>query len=184
MRFSRVDSPSIRVVASTLFDINPRQRGALHSLEKAVLHAETPLQRLEHEMHPWVLFVVMPMFALANAGVPLGAGVISAYSDPVALGIMVGLVIGKPVGVVCFCWLAVRLGVATLPVGLSWQWITGLGFLAGIGFTMSLFISGLAFVDEDRLRVAKVAILSASIIAGVGGWAIIRLFTTRQASTT
>ena len=163
---------------------NPQQRGALHSLETAVKHAETPLQRLEHGMHPWVLFVVMPVFALANAGVPLGANLMSAYADPVALGIVAGLVIGKPVGVVCFCWLAVRLGVATLPVDISWRWITGLGFLAGIGFTMSLFISGLAFIDDDRLRVAKVAILSASIVAGVGGWMILRLLRTQQTSKT
>jgi NhaA family Na+:H+ antiporter len=163
---------------------NPQQRGALHSLETAVRHAETPLQRLEHRMHPWVLFVVMPLFALANAGVSLRGDLASAFTDPVALGIIAGLVIGKPLGVVSFSWLAVRTGIATLPTGVSWRWIAGMAFLAGIGFTMSLFISGLAFVDQERLRVAKLAILAASVVAGAVGWMLLHRLTTRRTSNT
>ncbi len=156
-----------------------RQRGALHSLETAVHQAETPLQRLEHVMHPWVLFVIMPLFALANAGVSLSGDLASTFIDPVALGIIAGLVLGKPIGIVGVSWLAVRMGVATLPSGVSWRWITGLACLAGIGFTMSLFIAGLAFVDEDQLKTAKLAILSASLVAGVGGWLMLRQLTRR-----
>ena len=158
---------------------NPRQRGALHSLETAVHQAETPLQRLEHIMHPWVLFVIMPLFALANAGVSLSGDVASAFTDPVALGIIAGLVLGKPIGIVSFSWFAVRLGVTTLPSGVSWRWITGLACLAGIGFTMSLFVAGLAFVDAGRLEIAKLAILSASFVAGTVGWLMLRHLTRR-----
>lgn len=161
---------------------NPQQRGALYALQTSVRHAETPLQRLEHEMHPWVLFVVMPLFALANAGVSLRGDLASVYTDPVALGIIAGLVIGKPLGVVSFSWLAVRTGIATLPTSVSWRWIAGLAFLAGIGFTMSLFISGLAFVDQERLRVAKLAILSASVVAGAVGWMILHRLARRPTS--
>lgn len=153
---------------------NQPQRGALHSLKTSMHHAETPLQRLEHTMQPWVAFVIMPLFALANAGVSLSGDLVSVLIDPLALGILAGLVLGKPIGIVGFSWLAVRAGMATLPSGVSWGQITGLACLAGIGFTMSLFIAGLAFADEAQLRTAKLAILSASLIAGVGGWLLLR----------
>lgn len=153
---------------------NRQQRGALQSLETAVHQAETPLQRLEHIMHPWVLFVIMPLFALANAGVSLTGDLASAFLDPVALGIIAGLVLGKPIGIVGFSWLAVRVGAATLPSDVSWRSIAGLACLAGIGFTMSHFIAGLAFADESQLKTAKLAILSASFVAGVGGWLMLR----------
>ena len=161
-------------------DLPNPQRGALHSLETAVHHAESPLQRLEHIMHPWVLFVIMPLFALANAGVSLSGDLASALTDPVALGIIVGLVLGKPIGIVGFSWLAVRVGAATLPSGISWRWITGLACLAGIGFTMSLFIAGLAFVDEAQLKTAKLAVLAASLVAGACGWLTLRQLTRRS----
>jgi NhaA family Na+:H+ antiporter len=125
-------------------------------------------------MQPWVAFVIMPLFALANAGVSLSGDLVSAFVDPVALGIIAGLVLGKPIGIVSFSWLAVRMGLATLPSGVSWRRITGLACLAGIGFTMSLFIAGLAFADEAELKTAKLAILTASLIAGVGGWLMLR----------
>lgn len=153
---------------------NQRQQDALRSVESIVRFAETPLHRLEHQMHPWVLYFVMPLFALANAGVSLKGDLAVAFTDPVALGIIAGLVIGKPLGVVGFSWLAVRMGLTTLPTSISWRWITGLALLAGIGFTMSLFISGLSFADEDRMRVAKLGILAASLIAGTGGWLVLR----------
>jgi len=159
---------------------NSRQRGALQSLEKGVRQAETPLQRLEYVMHPWVLFVIMPLFALANAGVSLSGDLTSSLVDPIAFGIVAGLVLGKPIGIVGFSWLAVRLGIATLPQGVSWRWISGLSCLAGIGFTMSLFIAGLAFIDETQLKTAKLAILSASLIAGATGWLILAQLTKRD----
>ena len=158
---------------------NPQQRGALDSVERCVHQAQTPLQRLDHMMHPWVLFVIMPLFALANAGVSLSGDLVSVISDPIAIGIAAGLVFGKPIGIFTFSWLAVRTGLATIPTGLSWRWIMGLACLAGIGFTMSLFISTLAFSDAEQLQIAKLAILSASVISGAVGCLLLQKLTKR-----
>ncbi|HWP92693.1 MAG TPA: Na+/H+ antiporter NhaA [Thermodesulfobacteriota bacterium] len=151
-----------------------QQHEVVEAIESASKLAQTPLQRLEHALHPWVIFGVMPVFALANAGVNLGGGLAALFTNPVALGILFGLVLGKQVGVTLFSWFAVRIGIATLPSGVSWLKIYGVGWLAGIGFTMSLFIAGLAFEDDEILSVAKLGILTASLIAGVGGWVILR----------
>ena len=97
----------------------------------------------------------MPVFALANAGVQLGAAFVSSLGRPSSLGIVLGLVIGKQVGIVAFSWLSVRLKLATLPKGASWRLVYGVGWLGGIGFTMSLFIAGLAFPDAEALETAK-----------------------------
>lgn len=143
------------------------QRDALHSLESAAEDLQTPLTRLEHILHPWVAFFVMPVFALANAGVALGGG--ASLLDAVPLGIVLGLVAGKPVGILLSAWLAVRLGWAELPAGTGWTHLLGVGLLCGIGFTMSLFIAGLAFPTPELLDSAKLGILAASALAGVGG---------------
>jgi Na+:H+ antiporter, NhaA family len=149
------------------------QQHALHDLETACERAQAPMQRLEHALHPWVSFVVMPLFALANAGVALDGGAAGALGHPVGMGVIVGLVVGKQVGVTMFAWLAVRSGVAALPAGVTWRHVYGAGWLAGIGFTMSLFIAGLAFGEGDLLATAKVGILAASAIAGMVGYALI-----------
>jgi NhaA family Na+:H+ antiporter len=149
------------------------QREAAEALEKASELIQTPLQRLEHDLHPWVIFLVMPLFALANAGVPLVGSLSQSLTSSVTLGIVFGLVIGKQIGITLFSFLAVRLGIATLPSGVSWRKIYGVSWLAGIGFTMSLFIAGLAFEDIEILTVAKLGILTASLIAGFGGWVIL-----------
>ncbi len=150
------------------------QQAALQTLETACEHAESPLQRLEHSLHPWVSFLIMPVFALANAGVVLGGDFASMLSHPVSIGVVVGLVIGKQVGITSFVWLAVKSKLAELPAGVTWLHIYGASWLAGIGFTMSLFIAGLAFGDSPILTAAKFGILIASLIAGVTGWAILR----------
>jgi NhaA family Na+:H+ antiporter len=137
-----------------------------------VNHAEAPLQRLEHSLEYPVAYAIMPLFALANAGVRLGGG--SNLFHPVSLGIIAGLVLGKQLGITFFTWLNVRLGLATLPDGVTWAHIYGVGWLTGIGFTMSLFIASLAFGVSPLLNTAKVGILTASVIAGVGGWLILR----------
>ena len=116
----------------------------------------------------------MPLFALVNAGVPLGEGLAETLISPVAIGIVAGLVLGKQLGVTLLAWLAVRTGVSDLPEGVSWRHVYGAGWLAGIGFTMSLFISDLAFASGSLLDTAKLGILTASLIAGVVGWAILR----------
>jgi Na+:H+ antiporter, NhaA family len=144
----------------------------LHLIEKmkvANLQAETPLQKLEHVMHPLISFVIMPLFALANAGVTIEGEVLDLLISPVSLGVMVGLVVGKFIGVAGTSWLLVRLGLAQLPKGAGWNHIIGVALLAGIGFTMSLFITELALeAPLDRLE-AKLGILVASVIAGALG---------------
>jgi NhaA family Na+:H+ antiporter len=117
----------------------------------------------------------MPVFALANAGVVISGELLSTILDPVALGIIFGLVVGKPLGVFILAYLSVKLGIAKLPSGLSWTQIVGIGFLAGIGFTMSTFISALAFdADTSTLETTKVAILIASFLAGLIGYVMLR----------
>jgi Na+:H+ antiporter, NhaA family len=153
---------------------NEEQHAALQSLKTIVEHAESPLQRLEHALHPWVTYVIMPVFAFANAGVALDRDIQSALSHPIALGIMVGLILGKQVGITLFTWLMIRSGIARKPLGVSWRQIYGVSWLGGIGFTMSLFISNLAFHDPLSISIAKVAILSASLIAGMVGWFILK----------
>lgn len=129
---------------------------------------ESPLEILEHAIHPWAAYLILPIFALANAGVVFG-GDSSPETTAITLGIIAGLVVGKPIGVFAFSWLAVRLGVADLPEGARWSQVLGAGLLCGIGFTMSLFIGGLAFADPEQLNAAKVGILIASFAAGCAG---------------
>jgi Na+:H+ antiporter, NhaA family len=153
---------------------NEERQAALHALNHAAYRLEPPLHELEHNLHPWVVFAIMPLFALANAGVPLGGGVVEALTSPVALGIVAGLVVGKQLGITLFAWLAVRSGLSELPEGIGWRHVYGVGWLAGIGFTMSLFISDLAFSDGSLIEDAKIGIECASLIAGVVGWTILR----------
>jgi NhaA family Na+:H+ antiporter len=153
---------------------NEERQAALHALNHAAYKLEPPLHELEHTLHPWVVFAIMPLFALANAGVQLGGGIADALTNPVALGIVAGLVVGKQLGITLFAWLAVKSGVSELPEGIRWRHVYGAGWLAGIGFTMSLFISDLAFSDGWLVDAAKLGILIASLIAGVVGWVILR----------
>src|SRR5919112_1275390 len=152
---------------------NEERQAALHALNHATYKLEPPLHELEHTLHPWVVFAIMPIFALANAGVPLGGSIVEALTSPVALGIVLGLVVGKQLGITLFAWLAVRSGAAELPEGIGWLDVYGAGWLAGIGFTMSLFITDLAFSEDSLVEEAKLGILGASVIAGVVGWTIL-----------
>jgi NhaA family Na+:H+ antiporter len=153
---------------------NEERQAALHALNDATYKLEPPLHELEHTLHPWVVFAIMPVFALANAGVPLGGGIVDALASPVALGIVAGLLVGKQLGITLLAWLAVKSGISDLPEGIGWRHIYGAGWLAGIGFTMSLFITDLAFSDGSLVENAKLGILVASLIAGVVGWTILR----------
>jgi NhaA family Na+:H+ antiporter len=154
---------------------NKDQQTALHVLENNCERVQTPLQRLEEGLHPWVTYLILPLFALANAGVPLRGDPIATLSHPVTLGIVLGLLMGKQVGITLFAFLAVKLRMAKLPDGVSWRHIYGVGLLGGIGFTMSLFISGLAFGESPLLIDSKLGILLASLAAGIGGWLFLRL---------
>jgi NhaA family Na+:H+ antiporter len=129
---------------------------------------------LEHVLHPWTSFVIVPLFALANAGIPLRADALSdAVTSRIAYGVLIGLVVGKFVGVAAFTWLATRLRLGVLPEGTSWRDLLGVAAIAGIGFTVSLFITDLAFDDTTRQNEAKVGILAASLVATVIGSAIL-----------
>ncbi len=127
-------------------------------------------ERLAHHLHPWASFVIIPLFALANAGVELDSEAVGrAAGSRVAIGIVVGLVVGKLVGISAFSWLAVRLGVGALPGGVSWRQLMGISAVAGIGFTVSLFVTDLAFEQEELQASAKIGVLGASSLAAVSG---------------
>ena len=166
--------PSEKVLLTT------EQHHLLHAIERVVEDATAPLQELEHALMPFVTFLVLPLFALANAGVRLNGSVSEALFHPIAIGVVGGLFIGKPVGILLFSWLAVKAGVAILPVGIGWRDIAGVGVLAGIGFTMSLFITSLAFVLPEFVEVDKVGILAGSLISGLVGWSLIRRSTVNR----
>jgi len=132
--------------------------------------ATPPLQRIEHALHPFVSFIVLPLFAFANAGVTIDADSFSFFQSPVTLGVILGLIVGKVAGIFLFTKIMVLVNVCSLPKGIGWKHVFGLGFLAAIGFTMSLFITDLAYESEVYETQAKMGILSASIIAGVLGY--------------
>ncbi len=148
--------------------ITPDRR-TLQVAEIAAREALSPLERLELGLHPWVGFVVMPLFALANAGMPISGG---QWDSPVAVAVFGGFVLGKPLGVLAFSWLAVRWGIARRPPDLGWRLVAGGGMLAGIGFTMALFIANLAFRPE-LIGEAKVGIFAASVVSAAAGLALL-----------
>jgi NhaA family Na+:H+ antiporter len=150
------------------------QQESVIALEELCEQVQAPLQKLEHTLQGWVALVIMPIFALANAGVALSAWSLSADSLAMMFGIVFGLVLGKPVGLFGAAWLAVRAGLADLPQGVTWRHMAGVGVLAGIGFTMSLFIAALAFAQPEVLAMAKLSILVASLIAGCAGLLLLR----------
>jgi NhaA family Na+:H+ antiporter len=152
----------------------PRQHEIIEEIKALSLAAETPLQKIEHALHPWVSFVIMPLFALANAGIIIGADFFTSLINPVSIGVILGLVVGKFIGVLLFTWLMVKTGFATLPHNGTWRHIVGVAALAGIGFTMSLFVSALAFKDAEMVNQAKYGILLASLLAGITGFFILR----------
>ena len=153
---------------------NEAREGIVQNLEENCEKILTPLQRLEHKLHPWVSFFIMPVFALANAGVIITGNFISELTDPVSFGIVTGLFIGKQLGISAFTWLSVKLKLASLPFSVTWKQIYSAGILAGIGFTMSLFIANLAFTSEELLTISKVGILTASLLSGFIGFFILR----------
>lgn len=154
--------------------VTDQQYKILQRMEQLTLEATTPLQRLEHSQHPLVAFIVIPLFALSNAGVSITGESIANLANPVTLGVSIGLLAGKFIGITGMVALLYYLKISTLPEGTTWRHIIGVAFLAGIGFTMSLFIAELAFVDKLLVEEAKLGILIASLIAGIFGYLIIR----------
>jgi NhaA family Na+:H+ antiporter len=165
-RFDRSHRPGMSIMN------NVEQRAIVQTLENGVKLVETPLQRLEHSMHMPVAFLVIPVFAFFNAGIPLDFGALGAtLSHPVTLGVMLGLVLGKFLGIAGVSWLALKLGLGQLPAGTSFSQVMGVALLGGIGFTMSIFIAELGFVGQPQLLLmAKTGILAASVLAGCGGY--------------
>lgn len=154
---------------------NHRMTAIAEAMEKSASAVQSPLQRIEHSLTPWVTFLVIPLFALANAGIDLGAIEWSqAFSSRATVGVVAGLVLGKFIGISAFSWIAVRLGWGRLPADVEWKHLLGAAWLGGIGFTMSLFIGQLAFQDPGLVEQAKLGILLASALsAAIGlGWLV------------
>jgi NhaA family Na+:H+ antiporter len=148
----------------------------LTTLHQLLCGTDSIAERLERSVHPWVCFLVLPLFALASAGVALSTDQLKlAYSSSIALGIFLGLLLGKAVGITLFSFLGVKLKIAGMADGLTWRGIAGVGLLAGVGFTVALFISGLSFGDQTLVDTAKVAVLAASLAAGSFGYLYLRL---------
>ena len=145
------------------------QRAAVQAIATNCAHVTPPLYRIEHALHGWVAFLILPVFALANAGLHIGADAGTAITSSISIGVILGLFIGKPVGIVAACWISTKLGFAALPTGATWKHMVGVGMLGGIGFTMALFIATLAFPSAASLEAAKMGILSASLISAIGG---------------
>ncbi|MDP2723817.1 MAG: Na+/H+ antiporter NhaA [Bacteroidales bacterium] len=158
--------------------LSENQVHLLTEIEELNDKAHTPLQKLEHAMHPLTTYFILPLFALSNAGVHIEGSVLDLVFHPISLGIVVGLLFGKFLGISIFSHLVVRLGWATLPQGVTWQQMYGVALLAGIGFTMSMFIADLAFVPEEYKQIAKVGIMTASVVAAFAGMALL-IFATR-----
>jgi NhaA family Na+:H+ antiporter len=150
------------------------QLHVVEQIQKATEAATPPLQRLEHVMHPLVTFIIIPIFALANAGVSLQIDMESLFSNNIFWGVSLGLLVGKFVGVVGFTLLMIQLKIASFPEGMNFKNLLGVGLLAAIGFTMSLFITSLAFSNEVYITQAKMGIFAASIIGGVAGYLLLK----------
>ncbi|HLO92234.1 MAG TPA: Na+/H+ antiporter NhaA [Lentimicrobium sp.] len=155
--------------------LTAEQHEILHKMEELTLEASTPLQRLEHSMHPMVAFIIIPLFALSNAGVTLSTDILNNLGNQITLGVAMGLFVGKFVGVSGMVGLLYVFKISVLPEGCNWKHIVGVAFLSGIGFTMSLFIAQLAFDDKTMIEQAKVGIFISSLIAGIIGYLTIKL---------
>ncbi len=164
---------------------NDALRAVVQTLENGVHSVEAPLQRLEHVWHMPVAYLVIPIFALANAGIALDFGTLGeTFAHPVMIGVSLGLVLGKFIGITGFSWLVLKLGVAELPKDTRFTQIAGVSLLAGIGFTMSIFVAQLGFSErDDLLLMAKTGILAASLLAGIAGFIWLYLVSEPVAST-
>jgi len=155
-------------------DDEATQMDAVHDLEKLAESVQTPLHRIEHALQPYVAFIIMPVFALVNAGVAIDTTLVGSLASPVSLGIALGLFLGKQIGVTLGVWASVKLGVAILPQNTSMAQIYGVSLLCGIGFTMALFVANLAFIDPAHLNAAKMSILVGSTISAITGMIVLR----------
>ncbi len=154
--------------------VSENQYHLLEKISQSTKHALTPLQRLEHGLHPFVAFIVLPVFALSNAGVEVSSESLQYAGSPVFLGVFFGLILGKFIGVFGSVFLLIRLNFIKRPPDLNNLHLIGLGLLAAIGFTMSLFINGLAFEGSDYLEQAKLGVIAASLVASISGYFVVK----------
>jgi NhaA family Na+:H+ antiporter len=168
------------VLLDVVSELYARLRGIQRGTPPATPELSSPAERLEDALHPWVAFGIMPLFALANAGVRVR---LDTVASRVSLAVIAGLVVGKPLGVLLFSWLSVRLRLARLPEGVNWKVMLGAGCLAGIGFTMSLFVASLAFPEAELLDDAKVGVLAGSALSALLGCALLLIFLPRADSS-
>jgi NhaA family Na+:H+ antiporter len=153
-------------------------------METILERMQSPAQRLQRTLAPWSTYLILPIFALANAGVQVSGEAARQLLDPVGLGIILGLVIGKPIGISLLSWIALRTGLAEMPGDLHFKQLASSSLLAGMGFTLSLFIANAAFANSGMLATVKLGILVASILAGILGWGGLMLFSRIPAETT
>ncbi|NVD44729.1 Na+/H+ antiporter NhaA [Qipengyuania atrilutea] len=169
------------VAVALTIPLSPAARRNADAVTTKAVEDVSPLHRLEHGLHPWIAFGVIPLFGFFNAGVALGGMSPASLASPLPLGIALGLVVGKQIGIFGAIFAAVRAGLAPLPEGASWMQIYGLSLLCGIGFTMSLFIGGLAFPDPATLDMVRIGVLSGSIVAALAGYVVLRFAKDRTA---
>ena len=175
-RFSAASNHNVMVLE------NQEQQQVIHSLHNKLKQVHPLMLRFEHALHPWVTFIIMPVFALANAGVILNTKIFSPPFEPIIPGIFFGLLIGKPFGIFLASWLAVKLKIAELPNEIKWSQIFSVGIIAGIGFTMSIFIDNLAFTDFAIIDTGKAIILGTSFLAALIG--LLAIYITTKDKTT
>jgi NhaA family Na+:H+ antiporter len=155
--------------------VNGSHQNAIQEINLACKEVEPPLQHLEHGLSSWVGYLVLPLFAIANAGVTLaGLQPVPALTDPVTLGIAIGLVVGKPVGIFIFTYGIAKIMKTELIEETTWTQIFGAGLLGGIGFTMSLFISNLSFTDATHFEYAKIGVMIGSFVSAAAGYTLLR----------
>jgi NhaA family Na+:H+ antiporter len=167
-----------RVLTDAEFQANEH---LIAEVARLSMYSTSPLERLERALSPWVAFVIVPVFALANAGVSLsGDALTGLVREPVTVGVALGLVVGKTLGVLAAAAVAVKVGIGRLPVGVTWRQMVGLATCAGIGFTVALFVTSLSFTDPALADAAKVGILAGSLVAGIVGYALLRATSRRR----
>ena len=156
-------------------------KGILGQVEELSQGTKAPLERLERLVHPWTSYVVLPIFAFANAGIEFSGPILStATSSSLTLGVIVAMVLGKTLGITIFSWIASSIGIGKLPTGVSWGHVVGISLLGGIGFTVAIFVTGLAFGHSEHAELSKVGILVASLLSGVLGYLVLRLVSVRS----
>jgi NhaA family Na+:H+ antiporter len=166
---------SVQAEPEGMAPLKRKSRKQLHTIRSSTDLYESPLDRLQTKLHPWVSFGIVPLFAVTNADISLHAIHLTRIFRPIFFGILFGLLVGKPLGITLFSWIAVRLRLAELPRGITWIQLHAVSWLGGIGFTVSIFIAGLAFQEQQRYAIARIAVCVASVFAAGIGAALLAL---------